>query len=191
MIKASIFTISLSLLLFSFLGIVQAQDLLYTPHPNLDYVAVNNDVVSKEQEGFLKIHKQDTVKIAGIGSSTDTVKVSFDEYEYEGNIDEYGNWFVLFSVQDMQVGSYPVSVQFNDGKEEHLITLVIQEGDMEVSDYSTPQEDTKEVVEQEDGFNIMYIGLIVLVPVLIGVGTLLGIQIQKRSSKLKKVKRDE
>ncbi len=160
---------------------VYAQDLLYTPHPNLDYIAVNNDVVSKDQEGFLKIYKQDTVKIAGTGSPEDTVKISFDEYEYTAHMDEYGNWFVVFSVQDLDVGSYPVSIQFNDGKQEHLNTLVIQDGEiMQVSDYSTPQEETEEIVEEKEDFNMMYVGLIVLVPVLIGAGALLGMYISKR-----------
>lgn len=181
MIKASIFTISLSVLMFSFLGIAYAEDLLYKPHPNLDYIAVNNDEVPKDQEGFLKIYKQDVVKIAGNASPNDTVKISFDEYEYTAHMDEYGNWFVVFSVQDLDVGSYPVSIQFNDGKQEHLNTLVIQDGEiMQVSDYSTPQEETEEVVEEKEDFNMMYVGLIVLVPVLIGAGALLGMYISKR-----------
>jgi hypothetical protein len=160
---------------------IYAQDILYTPHPNLDYIAVNNDVVGKDQEGFLKIYKQDTVKIAGIGSPNDTVKISFDEYEYTAHMDEYGNWFVVFSVQDLEKGSYPVSIQFNDGKQEHLNTLVIQGGDtMQVSDYSTPQEDTEEVVEEKEGFNTMYIPIAISIPVLLVIGAFSGMYISKR-----------
>lgn len=168
-----------------------ANDLLYTPHPNLDYIAVNNDVVTREQEGFLKIYKQDTVKIAGIGNPDDTVKVTFDEYEYNATVDDTSNWFVLFSVQDMKVGSYPVSIQFNDGKEEHLNTLVIQEGDMKVSDYSTPQQNTQEVEEEKNNSNLTYILIAISIPLLLIVGAILGIQIQKRSSKFKKGKSNE
>jgi hypothetical protein len=184
MIKASIFTISLTLLIFSFLGIAYAEDLLYTPHPNLDYIAVNNDQVSKEQEGFLKIYKQDVVKIAGYASPNDNVKVFFDRYEYTAHMNEYGSWFVLFSVQDMKVGSYPVSVQFNNGKKEALNILVIQEGDMMISDYSPTREDTKEKVEkaaeEKKELNMIYIVLGISTPLLLLTGALIGMYISKR-----------
>jgi len=188
MIKASIFTISLSLLLFSFLGIAYAEELLYKPHPNLDYIAVNNDEVPKDHEGFLKIYKQDVVKIAGNASPNDTVKISFDEYEYTAHMNEYGSWFVLFSVQDMEVGSYPVSVQFNDGKKEPLNILVIQEGEAEISDYSQPQKETKTqengegAVEDKESKNSNTITLwgFVLAPIFLGIGVLIGMYISKR-----------
>jgi hypothetical protein len=96
-------------------------------------------------------------------------------------MDEYGYWFVVFSVQDLDVGCYPVSIQFNDGKQEHINTLVIQDGEiMQVSDYSTPQEETEEVVEEKEDFNMMYILIAISIPILITIGAFSGMYISKR-----------
>ena len=122
---------------------IYANDLLYTPNPNFNHVAVNNEVIRKEDEGFVKVKYLDAVKIAGSGTPGSTAEVFFGEQSYETIVDEYGNWFVLFSVMNLDIGSYPVEVRFNDlNEKEHFITLVVVED--ETVDNSNSQEEVPE-----------------------------------------------
>ena len=122
---------------------IYANDLLYTPNPNFNHVAVNNEVIRQEDEGFVKVKYLDAVKIAGSGNPSSSVEVFFDDQSYKTTADEYGNWFVLFSVMDLDIGSYPVKVRFNDlNEKEHFITLVVVED--ETVDNSNSQEEVPE-----------------------------------------------
>lgn len=65
----------------------------------LDYIAVNNIVVSDSEDIVIK--KDDIIKVAGIGNPGQEVIVSFLEKEFGAIVDKDGNWFILFSIQDL------------------------------------------------------------------------------------------
>lgn len=118
----------IAVILFTNTANIYANDLLYTPNPHFNSVAVNNEVVRKEDEGFVKVKYLDAVKIAGNGNPGSNVEVFFDDQSYESTVDEYGNWFVLFSIMNLDIGSYPVEVKLNNlNQREHFITLVVVE----------------------------------------------------------------
>lgn len=101
----------------------------YTKHTKLDYVAINNVVIEdKEEEGFLKVKDRDAVKIAGFADPNQKIRVSFIDKEYTTVADDNGNWFVLFSVCNIQKGNYPVKISFGDSEDsEDLIELVVND----------------------------------------------------------------
>lgn len=161
MIKATILTLLLSFLLFFSLESVNAQDLLYTPHPNFNHVAVNNEVISKEDEGFVKVKYLDAVKIVGTGTPGNTVEVYIDQQSYESTVDEYGYWFVLFSVMDLDAGSYPVEAVLNDlNNKEHLITLVVVEDETLGNGDSQEQLPDKEIENSSPSFLVFAISVL-------------------------------
>ncbi|MGI6423633.1 MAG: hypothetical protein ACOX0X_03420 [Candidatus Dojkabacteria bacterium] len=165
------------------------EELLYTPHPNFDYVAVNNILASKEEEGFLKIYRDDVIKIAGIGEVGKKIVISLDKEKYETTVDQYGNWFVIFSVQDLDMGSYPVTIEIgNSKKKEHLITLIVEKGDRVEMNNSLNQENEQNsgvvrVGEIEIDSKTKNILCIILLPTLFVIGVVVGIYIGKRIKK--------
>lgn len=172
----------LILLSFAFINIPKttAVELENTSNPNLDFIAVNNDVIEKNKEAIVNVKIGDAVKIAGTGIPSDAVKITFNSHEYSTTVDENGNWFVLFSVQEIEDGSYPVELQFNDKFEgEKLTILKIEDGDM------------KPVAQAESiskGKNIdlnIYLLVAIFVPLSLILGWILRVLFEKKSSKLK------
>ncbi|MDX9873194.1 MAG: hypothetical protein RBT41_12380 [Clostridia bacterium] len=174
--------IPLIILSFAFINISKstAVELENISHPNLDFVAVNNDVIEKKKEAVVSVKVGDAVKIAGIGIPNDAVKITFNSHEYSTTVDENGNWFVLFSVQDIEQGSYPVELQFNDdSKAEKLTVLKIEDGDIEP---------VAQVESISKGKNIdlnLYLLVAIFVPLSLILGWILRVLFEKKSSKLK------
>ncbi|MDX9739330.1 MAG: hypothetical protein RBT33_03150 [Candidatus Dojkabacteria bacterium] len=149
-------------------------------HPNLDFIAVNNEVIEKKKEAVVSVKVGDAVKIAGIGIPNDAVKITFNSHEYSTTVDENGNWFVLFSVQDIERGSYPVELQFNEKAEgEKLTVLKIEEGD-------TVEVAQTESIPKEKNIDLnIYLLVVIFVPLSLVLGWILRVLFEKKSSKLK------
>ncbi len=143
----------IAVILFTNTANIYANDLLYTPNPHFNSVAVNNEVVRKEDEGFVKVKYLDAVKIAGNGNPGSNVEVFFDDQSYQTTVDEYGNWFVLFSIMNLDIGSYPVEVKLNNlNEKEHFITLVVVEDDTLESANTEEQAPEKETKSSSPSF---------------------------------------
>lgn len=157
----------LLLILFcSFYTTIPAQAISYERHPKLDYVAINNIVIEdREEEGFLKVENQDPVKIAGFADPGQTVKISFENQEYSTIADENGNWFVIFSIQNLKEGNYPLKVCFGDSENnESLIQLAVEGNTKVMSDSvvkkSDISEDIKELLPYVGGGMLFFLILI-------------------------------
>ncbi len=149
-----------------------AQDLIYKPNPNLDYVAVNNEIREGEEEGFLKVIEGDNVKIAGFGNPNTSIRILFEDKVVETSVDSNGNWFALFTVLGLPKGSYPVYLETgNSGNKEPLITMVVTDTELLVDETEDEKEDIK---ENSSNSYIGYIILGILIPIFTAIGWFLG-----------------
>ena len=167
---------------FAFIGISKttAVELENISHPNLDFIAVNNEVIEKQKEAVVSVKIGDAVKIAGMGVPNDAVKITFNSHEYSTTVDENGNWFVLFSVQDIEQGSYPVQLQFNEKTEgEKLTVLKIEKGD------TVPVAQVESIPKEKNIDLNIYLLVVIFVPLSLILGWILRVLFEKKSSKLK------
>lgn len=131
--------ISLLFLLPLDLHNVYAQEETYTQHPTLDYIAIDNEVVTSDNN-LVTVDRQDTVKVAGIGEPNSSIKVEFDNQIFDTTVDQYGNWFVLFSVQDLENGNHPVEIQTDSSTEKDiLLTLALGDNSTATANNNTEQ----------------------------------------------------
>lgn len=174
---------SLTILLTIFLGIVSpiySQDLIYKPNPNLDYVAVNNEIREGEEEGFLRVVEGDNVKISGYGNPNTSIHILYEDKSIESSVDTNGNWFALFTVLGLPKGSYPVYLQLgNSGDRESLITLVVTETE------ETKVDEKKEENTKQESTNSYagYIAMGLLIPIFTAIGWFLGSYSEKSKTK--------
>ncbi len=102
--------------------------------PILDYVAINNEVVDKTQSDKVQVKEGDAIKIAGQAQPGAKITITFGERQLETTVDQYGNWFVLFSVLNLEDGFYDIqakleksenfsSLETQGGKDEQEVTL--------------------------------------------------------------------
>lgn len=149
-----------------------AQDLIYKPNPNLDYVAVNNEIREGEEEGFLKVIEGDNVKIAGFGNPNTSIRILFEDKVVETSVDSNGNWFALFTVLGLPKGSYPVYLETgNSGNKEPLITMVVTDTEFLVDETEEDEDDLK---GNSSNSYIGYIIVGILIPIFTAIGWFLG-----------------
>ncbi|PKN02803.1 hypothetical protein CVU76_02135 [Candidatus Dojkabacteria bacterium HGW-Dojkabacteria-1] len=166
-------TISFFLILSSTsITYLYSQDLIYKPNPNLDYVAVNNEIREGEEEGFLKVIEGDNVKISGFGSPNTSIKILYEDKVVESSVDSNGNWFALFTVLGLPKGSYPVYIETgNSGNKEPLITMVVTETEIFVDE---TEDEQKNIKGNSSNSYIGYIILGILIPIFTAIGWFLG-----------------
>jgi translation initiation factor IF-1 len=92
--------------------------------PILDYVAINNEVVDKTQSNRVHVTEGDAVKIAGQAQPGAKITIIFGERQLETTVDQYGNWFVLFSVLNLEDGFYNIQAKLE--KNENFSSLETQ-----------------------------------------------------------------
>lgn len=68
----------------------------------IDYIAVNNKIVEIDEDGYIYVDKQDSVKISGFANTGETIQITINEEVFETKADENGIWFVLFSISDLE-----------------------------------------------------------------------------------------
>lgn len=155
-----------------------AQDLIYKPNPNLDYVAVNNEIREGEEEGFLKVIEGDNVKIAGFGNPNTSIRILFEDKVVETSVDSNGNWFALFTVLGLPKGSYPVYLETgNSGNKEPLITMVVTDTEFLVDETEEDEDDLK---GNSSNSYIGYIIVGILIPIFTAIGWFLGTYSEKK-----------
>ena len=160
--------------LFS-LHTVYAQGTKYLQHPDLDNIAVNNETLDLEDEANVKVKNGDVVKIAGRGNPENLIGVEVEGKVYVKTIDGNGNWFALFTVQNLENDSYNIEIKYSDKENESLTSLRI-----------TDNEENKE--NSDNSFTkspLFYILLILAIPLLASSVWFLIIYL-KKSKKVKK-----
>ena len=141
-------------------------------HPLLDYVAINNSIVKVGSNGIVEVVTGDAVKISGRGNILSNVRVTISDKTYETTVDEYGNWYVLFSMLDFPQNLIPVNVDLvNENGERESIALL----SLLIVDYEERVDKDLGESEDKDNSNIrIYVGAFLLVLLSGGGGWLLG-----------------
>ena len=121
--------------------------------PVLDYVAINNEVVDKNQSDRVRVSEGDAVKIAGQAQPGAKITIIFGERQLETTVDQYGNWFVLFSVLNLEDGFYDIQAKLD--KSENFSSLS-EEGEEEVTLSTISLGDGLEEIEAEDENNKLF-----------------------------------
>lgn len=147
---------------------LSAEELSFTKHPNLDYIAINNEEAKIKENGAIEVNDQDTIKISGIGTPEENISVYVLDQVYSATVDENGNWFVLFSIQNFQEDEHRIKIRVGEKEQEDLVTLsVVKNENAKVT------LDDEQKVDRE-GFDIKYIFLIISIPALLLGGWFLG-----------------
>lgn len=125
---ASTFFMSLLVLCLLFIKLpIYAADSSIVKPPVLEDVSINNDSVTLDNEKIVKVNGGDAIRLAGTGTSGDTVIITFNASEYKVTIPGNGKWFVLFSAPiDIKSGKYKVEGQAvnKDGKKSEKPVLL-------------------------------------------------------------------
>lgn len=122
--------------------------------PVLDYVAINNEVVDKSQSGRVRVSEGDAVKIAGQAQPGAKITITFGERQLETTVDQYGNWFVLFSVLNLEDGFYDIQAKLD--KSENFSSLSAEEDEEEVTLSTISLGDALEEIEAKDENNNLF-----------------------------------
>ena len=159
-----------------------SQDLIYTPNPNLDYVAVNNKIREGTEEGFLKVVEGDNVKISGKGNPNPPLYILYEKEIVETSIDNNGNWFAVFTILNLPKSSYPVYLEYgNTGIKEPLITLVVEAPKVQENQDKITTGDIEEEESPSRFLGFIIIG--VLIPIFTAIGWFLGSYSEKIKNK--------
>jgi len=160
---------------------IYSQDLIYKPNPNLDYVAVNNEIREGEEEGFLKVIDGDNVKISGYGNPNTSIYILYENKSIESSVDTNGNWFAIFTVLGLPKGNYPVYLQFgNSGDRQPLITLVVTEREETKVDDQKKEENIR---QESTNSYIGYLVMGLLIPIFTAIGWFLGSYSEKNKDR--------
>lgn len=170
-----IFRIFLCLILLINAYPVHAEDI----NPNLNHIAVNNEVVPQKELLNVSVKDGDTVKIGGVGNPKDLIGIVLNGTTYSKTIDGNGNWFVMFSILNMNNGKHTVYLKYDNGKENEILTNITVQG-------SEATDTTVEVDEKDTEFlgsTLYYIVVAISIPLLISFGWFLNVFFQKFSKK--------
>lgn len=99
--------------LISKIGAVNAQNTT----PILDYVSINNDIVDTSNGKQITVSLDDAVKIAGRGKPGQAITIIFANQKISTTIDQNGNWFVLFSITNLNTTNYPIKIEIDNSIE--------------------------------------------------------------------------
>ncbi|HCC67915.1 TPA: hypothetical protein DEP90_01720, partial [Patescibacteria group bacterium] len=83
--------------------------------PTLQSVIIDNSIVEVE-EGIVLVEDEETMKITGTTDPGDTVAVFIGENAYTAIADEDGNWYVVFSISELEDGTYDIDAQSTNGE---------------------------------------------------------------------------
>ncbi len=160
----------------------QIESDIYERPTVLDYVAVNNKQVEINKDGYITIQKEDTIKIAGTGIPNTNVVVFVNENEYQSIIDSSGNWFVIFSVTDLNEDINTVNAELivEEVKQKiYLLSLSIEES-KEIKE--VPSEE-KEIKTVEIRTPLFYTLLLLTISISAIIGALLSISFRNKSKR--------
>jgi len=134
--------------------------------PLLDTVTRNNEVVELDEMGKVNTSNGDTIKISGIANPEETVTIFLNEKTYTAVADENGNWFVLFSITNLEDQEYIVEAQSANGDGEqsekvNFFTLVTSTEEEMIDELSTIENDETLLQRLIKG-DLRYVSIIVL-----------------------------
>ncbi len=150
----------------------------YEYSPYLDFVAINNNVVQIDGNGILQTEVGDVIKVSGKAQPLSTVNVYFNNITYDASVDEYGNWFVVFSVLNTSTNALPINVDLTTPQGEKLSTTFFS---VLITDFV---EEQTEIVEDDsnDFFKNIGIGIGIIALCLVSgfIGWIFGTKRIKR-----------
>lgn len=182
-LRKSVFTSIVGLLLFVLnVNCLSAEEISFSKHPNLDYIAVNNEDVQISKEGKIEVKDQDTVKISGIGTPSENISLFVLDQVYSTTVDENGNWFVLFSIQNFEEKEHTIRIKVGEKEVEDLVVFsVVKDENAKISLNDEQKVDRERI-------DIKYILVIVLIPLLLVGGWFLGSYSERK--KISNIKND-
>lgn len=112
----------------------------------LDNIQVNNQEVHIDNENKIHVKDGDSVRIAGLLLSGDSILITVGENEYVSTPDENRNWIVLFSITNISKGEYPIEARVisdgNKGEGIILSTLLVDSEQIPDEDINDNKADT-------------------------------------------------
>ena len=160
--KSIVKVISLAVILCISTNIISAQE----GASILDNIAVNNEIISKENISRIDVKYGDTVKIGGNGNPESLLGVTFNNKFYPKTIDGNGNWFVMISILDLGNGDYNVDTKYTDEKKvDNLTTFVVSN-----SSISNEKDSNGGDKNSFLGSPLFYILLALSIPLLVYIG---------------------
>lgn len=103
----------------------EQEEILFT----VTSVSINNEIVDISENNEIYATKDDAVRIAGKAQPTSKITVYYADKKIDINVRDNGDWFVLFSVTNMNDSRYAVTIKLDDTKQTTpLVTLVIGTG---------------------------------------------------------------
>jgi protoporphyrinogen oxidase len=152
---------------------------------SFDHVLVNNQEVKLDEEGKISVQKDDAVRVSGNSSPNSSVTVYYADKEKTVTTNEYGYWFILFSITNMEEGQYLLTAKETDSDEESedLITLVV--GDSQETVEPSLDERFYGIGDMFESLPV-YLLLLILIPLAIAFGWVLGTAAKRKINKEKK-----
>jgi hypothetical protein len=134
-------------------------------------VMINNESAEIINRDRALVEKDDAVRLAGSAEPGSEVFVYFGEKELTTKAGENGYWFVLFSITNMEDGQYAVRAGVGELEETDIIlTLVLGDSDSLMD----PLADRNNIIKIVTETKTSYIVPIILVPLSLALGWVLG-----------------
>ena len=153
---------------------------------SLNHVLVNNGRVELDEQKRVFVARDDAVRVSGTSNPEASITVYFADREKTVSANEFGHWFVLFSITNMEEKQYVLTAKETDSEEEstHLVTLAVGIGE----EISAPELDIRysKVTEFFESLPVYTLPLI-LIPLAIGFGWVLGTVSRKKINKKENV----
>lgn len=92
----------------------------------IDNVMKNNELIEIYEGGIFYGQEGDAIRVAGVGTKGKTITLKVNNNEYSAIVNQFGDWFVLFSITEFKEESYIIEAKSETG-ESFSITLNIGE----------------------------------------------------------------
>lgn len=125
-------------------------------------VSVNNETVDFNEE-TISVETDDVVRVSGHTIPSSKLLIHINEKEIETTADEVGNWFVLFSITNMEEKNIEIKAQTpNMKKGEVLTSLIIEDHSEVVLDATDKETFFDKILTKDSSWKIFYIILIII-----------------------------
>lgn len=108
-------------------------------------VMINNELQDMGTHNEILVKNEDAVRIGGFTEPGEKIDLKFRDSELTAIANKNGDWFVLFSILNLEEGRYPVKASFGNSQEKLLTTLVIGEDNLEKTRPSDESENQDQV----------------------------------------------
>ncbi len=149
---------------------------------SLTDILVNNQRVELNEQKEIFVVKDDAVRVSGYAIPNTSITIYFGDMEKSTIANKDGFWFVLFSITDIEENQYILTAKNNDSEEGSvpLFTLVVGDG----TELVEPLLDSSinNITNFFESLPI-YLLLLILIPLAIVLGWILGVSFSKKNRK--------